>query len=84
MIVNMHEAKTNLSKLVDQVNKGEEVILARAGKPVAKIVPVDQPRNRDVRRRIGLFAGQDIWMADDFDDLPEDIARAFQESEIEP
>jgi len=66
----MHEAKTTLSQLVEQVEAGEEVVLARAGKPVAKIVAI-----RPARRRLGQWAGK-VRMADDFDAplAPEDLA----------
>lgn len=73
--VGMHEAKTQLSRLVEQARSGEEVIVERSGRPVAKIVRYDeQPR--------GLMALKGIWkgqgyIPDDFDELPEDIQRAF-------
>jgi prevent-host-death family protein len=60
-VVNMHEAKTTLSQLVEQVEGGDEVILARAGVPVAKIVAI-----KPSRRRLGQWAGK-VVMADDFD-----------------
>lgn len=77
----MHEAKTNLSKLVDQVNQGEEVILARAGKPVARLVPVEQVKKP---RTPGLFRDQGIHMSDDFDDLPPEILQAMIDPKIFP
>lgn len=49
--VNVHEAKTHLSKLLVRVAQGEEVIIARVGKPVARLVPVDRPRGRRPRGR---------------------------------
>lgn len=58
----MHEAKTTLSQLVDQVENGEEVVLARAGQPVARIVPIRAAE----RRRLGAWKGR-VRMADDFD-----------------
>jgi len=61
-IVNMHEAKTTLSQLVEQVENGEEVILARAGKPVARVVAI---RNTG-RRTLGQWRGR-VRMSDDFD-----------------
>jgi prevent-host-death family protein len=73
--VGMHEAKTHLSRLVESVRGGEEVIIERSGKPVAKIVRYDeQPR--------GLLALKGVWkgkghIPDDFDELPEDLQRAF-------
>lgn len=72
--VGMHAAKTNLSRLVDSARRGEDVIVERSGRPVAKIVAYDEPR--------GLTALEGIWkgkveIPDDFDELPEDIQRAF-------
>jgi prevent-host-death family protein len=61
-IVNMHEAKTTLSQLVEQVEKGEEVILARAGKPVARVVAI----RAGSRRTLGMWRGR-VRMSDDFD-----------------
>lgn len=72
-MVNMHEAKTHLSRLVDEASAGNEVLIARAGKPVARLVALaDKPL-----RVLGVAAGQPWWMADDFDELPSDIAEAF-------
>ena len=74
-ITNISEAKASLSKLVERVLKGDEVIIGKAGKPVAKLVPYDlesSPRQLGV----GKWYGK-IWMADDFDDLPEDIVQLF-------
>ena len=66
------EAKARLSALVEQALSGEEVIIGRAGKPVVKLVPYDG----GCERRPGALRGQ-IKIADDFDELPEDIAEAF-------
>ena len=71
--VNIHEAKTQLSRLLERVARGEEIVIARAGKPVARLVPWTAPRPRV----LGLFAGE-IEIADDFDELPEDIQAAFE------
>jgi prevent-host-death family protein len=74
-ITNISEAKTTLSKLVEMVLKGDEVIIGKAGNPVAKLVPYDlesSPRQPGV----GKWHGK-IWMADNFDDLPEDIVQLF-------
>ena len=68
-ITNISEAKASLCKLVEQVLNGQEVIIGKAGKPVAKLVPYTQdtsPRQLGV----GQWKGK-IWIADDFDDLPE-------------
>jgi len=71
--VNVHEAKTQLSKLLEEVEAGERVIIARAGEPVAVLSPYKLAVRR---RRLGLFAGQ-VTLRDDFDELPADIADAF-------
>jgi prevent-host-death family protein len=71
---NMHEAKTNLSRLVERVEAGEEVVLARNGRPVAKLVPISAPASRAGIE--GAWAGR-VRIADDFRDLPEELARAF-------
>jgi prevent-host-death family protein len=59
--VNVHAAKTHLSRLVDEAAAGEEIVIAKAGKPVARLVPLRPERGR---RRLGALAGQ-IWIADD-------------------
>ena len=65
--VNVHEAKTHLSRLLARVERGEEIVIARAGKPVARLVPAE-PRPK--RGMLGKYKGQ-IWMSDDFfDPLP--------------
>jgi prevent-host-death family protein len=71
--VNVHEAKTGLSRLLEEVEAGERVVIARAGQPVAVLVPY-KPAVR--RRRLGLFPGQAI-IHPDFDELPGEIAAAF-------
>ena len=72
--VGMHEAKTNLSKLVERAEAGEEIVIARNGKPVARLVAVAQPNScAEIR---GIWRGQ-VHIADDFDELPDDIAEAF-------
>lgn len=71
----MHEAKTNLSQLVERAEAGEDVVIQRNGKPVARLVPIDEePRSLASVR--GVWRGQ-VRMAEDFDDLPADIADAF-------
>lgn len=71
--VNVHEATAELSRLLEQVEAGERVVIARAGQPVAVLVPYKAAVRR---RRLGLFAGQAKLHAD-FDELPADIAAAF-------
>lgn len=72
---NIHEAKTHFSKLLAEVARGGVVTIARAGKPIARLVPIEE-RPKD--RKPGSAKGE-VWMAPDFDDpLPEDILRAFE------
>lgn len=73
--VNVHEAKTHLSRLLEQVRQGEEVVIAKAGKPVARLVAV---RGQAGRREPGSARGQ-IKIGEDFDaPLPEDIQGYFE------
>ena len=72
--VNIHEAKTHLSKLLVQVSLGEEIIIAKAGKPVARLSPIEA---KPARRVPGSAKGK-IWMAPDFDaPLPDEILDEF-------
>lgn len=72
-MVNVHQAKTHLSRLLDRVEKGEEILLARNGKPVAKLVPAPTAPPR----KPGAWKGK-IVLHDNFDDpLPPEIAEAF-------
>jgi prevent-host-death family protein len=74
MEVNIHEAKTHLSRLLQRVAEGEEVTIARAGVPVARLVAVETKKNV---RPMG-FARDEIWMADDFDaPMPDEWLAAF-------
>lgn len=73
-VVNVHEAKTHFSKLLERVERGEEVVIARRGQPIARLVPHPAP----VRRTPGSMKGL-IVMGDDFDDpLPEEIQKYFE------
>ena len=76
MKYNVHEAKTHLSKLLQRVAAGEEVIIAKAGVPVARLVPATPVLTE---RPLGTEKGR-VFVADDFDaPLPEDILKAFEE-----
>ena len=73
--VNIHEAKTHLSRLVELASAGEEIILAKSGKPVARLVPLS---DRRPRRKLGLLQGR-FTVPDDFDEpLPEEILAGFE------
>jgi prevent-host-death family protein len=65
--VNIHEAKTHLSRLVDQAAAGEPFIIAKAGKPLVKVVPLNAPAEGQIKR-LGFLAGQ-IAVPDDFDEM---------------
>jgi len=67
--VNMHEAKTHLSRLVDRAARGEPFIIAKAGKPLVKVVPLDAPPAGKIKR-LGFMPG--IKVPDDFDTMCQD------------
>lgn len=71
--INIHQAKTNLSKLVAKTQAGEEVIISKAGKPVAKLVAYEEKLEP---RKPGLWKGK-ISVPDDFDDEDEEINKLF-------
>ncbi len=73
--INIHDAKTHLSRLVEQAAKGESGIIAKAGKPLVKVVALDTPV-ADTRRRTGFLAGQ-IDVPDDFDSMGRDQIEAL-------
>ena len=73
-MLNLYEAKTQLSALVEEAAAGAEIVIAKAGRPMAKLVPI----RAAMRRRPGRAKGH-IWMADDFDaPLPDELVRAFE------
>jgi len=73
--VNLYEAKTSLSRLVEQAAGGKEIVIAKAGVPKAKLVPI---RNSPARRIPGAWNGK-VWVADDFDaPLPPEILTLFE------
>ena len=73
--VNLYEAKTNLSRLVERAALGEEIVIAKAGRPLARLMPLAK---RTTPRPLGLLAGQ-VTVGPDFDDpLPDDVLAAFE------
>lgn len=72
--VNMYEAKTHLSRLLDRAEAGEEIVIARAGRPVARLVPY---RRHTGERKPGGWRGK-LHFSGDFDDLPDDLVAAFR------
>lgn len=79
-IVNVHAAKTNLSRLLERAEAGEEIVIGRAGKPIAKLVPFHPERPKRV---FGRLKGQ-IVVHGDFDADNEEIAREFESSVLFP
>ena len=73
-LVNVHQAKNQLSRLIEQVEAGEDVVIARAGKPAVRLVAYTEP---SANRVPGLWQGQ-IKIADDFDQLPDELLDAFE------
>lgn len=73
--INIYEAKAKLSELLKRAEQGEEIIISRAGVPIAKLVPITQVRERKLK--FGEWKGK-MWIADDFDGpLPPEIQAAF-------
>ena len=73
---NVAEAKAKLSQLIDKALSGEEVVIAKHGKPLVKLVPVELDTSpRDLTKRV--WEGE-LWIADDFNELPDDLLRAFE------
>jgi prevent-host-death family protein len=75
--VNLHAAKTHFSRLVHAAAAGEEIIIAKAGKPVAKLVPLSSQEERP-KRRLGLLSGQATIPADFDAPLPDEVIDAFE------
>ncbi|MGI8773590.1 MAG: type II toxin-antitoxin system Phd/YefM family antitoxin [Actinomycetota bacterium] len=73
MLINVHEAKTHLSRLLERVAHGEEIVIGKAGKPVAKLVPYHEARGP---RSPGAWKGR-VRIAPGFDELPAEVAAAF-------
>ncbi|MGH8886889.1 MAG: type II toxin-antitoxin system Phd/YefM family antitoxin [Egibacteraceae bacterium] len=71
--VNIHEAKTHLSRLVERAAAGEEIVISKAGKPMARLVPLEAPA---VPRSRGIWRGR-VVIHDDFDELPDELVEAF-------
>lgn len=70
---NITEAKAKFSAVVEKAMAGEEIIISKMGKPVAKMIPFEEPK---IQRSVGFMKGK-MWVADDFDEWPEDIARSL-------
>ncbi len=80
-VTNIHEAKTHFSKLIERVGEGEEITIAKAGKPVAKLVPYKEAQ--PPKRKPGAWKGK-VWMSPDFDKPDAELEALFYEGSIEP
>lgn len=81
-VINVHAAKTQLSKLLERVEAGEEIVIARSGKPVARLAPLRGARR--AARTPGLLAGR-VHIAPDFDaPLPDEVLASFSDAPIDP
>jgi prevent-host-death family protein len=78
--VNLYDAKTRLSELVELAAEGEEIIIAKAGKPRARLMPLSESTKL---RKPGDLEGK-LWIADDFDEIPEELSRIFEGESDEP
>ncbi|MFV3131802.1 type II toxin-antitoxin system Phd/YefM family antitoxin [Niveispirillum sp. KHB5.9] len=78
--VNLADVASNLTRLIERAEAGEEIVIYRAGRPVARLMPpVEGISTTKPQRVFGQLAGQGYWVGDDFDDpLPEEIAKAFR------
>ena len=90
VIANIHQAKTNLSKLIEQAEAGEEVVIARNGKPVVRLIVVEPEKKPDIPQRpdglpawMGSLRGQ-ISYGPDYDKADEEIRKSFEDSKIFP
>lgn len=81
--VNIHEAKTRLSQLIEAVKRGEEVVIARAGTPEVRLVPAETATAKPQRRQFGAWKGK-VWFAPDYDQADAEIERDFYASPLFP
>lgn len=77
-ITTVQEAESNLSQLIARANQGEEIVIGDPDCPLARLVPFSRPR---AKRVPGGWEGQ-VWMSEDFDDLPEDFLNAFTDGPL--
>ncbi len=75
--VNIHSAKTHLSRLVDEVASGKEIVIAKAGKPMARLVPL-QAEAKPVKRQLGRLAGRAVIPSEFDAPLPDEILDSFE------
>ena len=81
-VTNIHEAKTHFSKLVERAAAGEEIVIGKAGKPVARLIPYGSS-DKVSKRRPGAWKGR-VWISPDFDKRDKELEALFYEGPIEP
>ena len=80
-VINIHEAKTHLSRLVEEAARGDSFIIAKAGRPIARVIPFEEGAHKPQRKRTGFYSGPPVSIPDDFDRIDEDeIADLFEGS----
>ena len=79
-IRNVTEAEAQLSALLVMVEQGEEIVISRSGRPIARLIPYDRPSEP---RKLGALSGR-IWVSPDFDEPDAELARLFHDGPIEP
>lgn len=77
-ITNIHQAKAHLSNLIHRASSGEEVIICKAGIPIARLIKYETPKSQ---RIAGLWKGK-VTISDDFDDLPQTLVKAFNNTDL--
>ena len=76
--INVHAAKTQLSRLIEEAVNGEDIVIAKSGRPTVRLVAIDPDLDAAERRRRSFGSwGPDVWMSEDFNELGDDLARAF-------
>jgi prevent-host-death family protein len=90
VIANIHQAKTNLSKLIERAEAGEDVVIARNGKPVVRLTTFEPEKKPDIPRRpdglpawMGSLKGK-IWIGPNFDDYDEELIKLFEDGPVFP
>lgn len=83
-LINIHATKTNLSKMLHQVERGVEYIIGRSGKPIAKLSPYEEPAEPKKPRQFGQWKNEHVWIADDFDAPDPELEKLFYDSPLFP
>jgi len=82
--INLYEAKSHLSELVERASRGEEIVIAKAGKPKARLMPLEEPKLERESRKLGQNLLGITYIAPDFDDPDPELEDLFYNGPIEP